>query len=337
MDLNIIWFILVAVLLTGYAALDGFDLGVGIISLFTKNPEDRRILMNSIGPVWDGNEVWILTGGGAIFAAFPHVYATVFSGFYLALMLLLLVMILRAISMEFRSKVDSASWQLLWDRVFGVSSLLIALLLGVALGNIAQGLPIDVDKNLRINLFQLLTPYPLVIGLLTVSLFTLHGAYFALNKTENSLQNSIKSLAQTNYWVFLVLYAIATILTFVMNPKLLTNFNNFPLWYVVPVLGLVLILLLPSTVNKQNFKMSFAYSFSIIVILMTTFAIGLFPNMVPAHNPENSLTIYNASSSQMTLTVMLIIALIGMPAVVAYTIWINKVFRGKVVIDETSY
>ena len=337
MDLNIIWFILVAILLTGYAALDGFDLGVGIISLFTKKSEDRRILMNSIGPLWDGNEVWILTGGGAIFAAFPHVYATVFSGFYVALMLLLLVMILRAVSMEFRSKVESPDWQLIWDRIFGLSSLLIALLLGVALGNIAQGLPVDLDKNIRINLFQLLTPYPLIIGLLSVVLFTLHGALFALNKTENDLQNNIKAFAQKTYWVFLILYGLATVFTFVMVPQLLTNFNNFPVWYVFPLIGLALILLLPSQIRKNNYKMAFSYSFLTIVMMMATFAIGLFPNMVPAHDPANSLTIYNSSSSQMTLTVMLIIALIGMPAVVGYTIWINKVFRGKVTIDDTSY
>ncbi len=337
MDLNIIWFILVAVLLTGYAALDGFDLGVGILSLFTKKSDDRRILMNSIGPLWDGNEVWILTGGGAIFAAFPHVYATVFSGFYLALMLLLFGMIFRAISMEFRSKVESTNWQLIWDRAFGVSSLLIALLLGVALGNIAQGLPVDIDKNIRINLFQLLTPYPLVIGLLTVLLFSMHGALFALNKTGNALQSAIKEFAQKSYWVFLILYGIATLLTFVIVPQLVNNFNSFPVWYLVPLIGLTLILLIPSQLKKSNYKMAFTYSFLIIVMMMTTFAIGLFPNMVPAHDPVNSLNIYNSSSSQMTLTVMLIIALIGMPAVVGYTIWVNKVFRGKVVIDETSY
>jgi len=337
MDLNIIWFILVAVLLTGYAALDGFDLGVGIISLFTKKPEDRRILMNSIGPVWDGNEVWLLTGGGAIFAAFPHVYATVFSGFYLALMLLLLFMILRAVSMEFRSKVESADWQLIWDRAFGISSLVIALLLGVALGNIAQGLPVDLDKNIRINLFQLLTPYPLVIGLLTVVLFTLHGASFALNKTGDELQSNLKTLAQKTYWIFLILYGLATILTFVIVPQLITNFNSFPVWYIFPLIGLALILLYPNQIKKNNYKMAFTYSFLTIVMMMATFAIGLFPNMVPAHDPANSLTIYNASSSQMTLTVMLIIALIGMPAVIGYTIWVNKVFRGKVTIDDTSY
>lgn len=337
MDLNIVWFILVAVLLTGYAALDGFDLGVGILSLFTKKSEDRRILMNSIGPIWDGNEVWILTGGGAIFAAFPHVYATVFSGFYLALMLLLLGMIFRAISMEFRSKVESINWQIFWDRAFGISSLIIALLLGVALGNVAQGLPVDVDKNIRINLFQLLTPYPLVIGLLTVVLFTLHGALFALNKTGNMLQTTIKEFAQKIYWVFLILYGIATLLTFVMVPDLITNFNSFAVWYLIPIIGLALILLIPSQLKKNNYKMSFTYSFIIIIMMMATFAIGLFPNMVPANDPANSLTIYNASSSQMTLTIMLIIALIGMPAVVGYTIWINKVFRGKVVIDESSY
>ena len=338
MDLNIIWFMLVTVLLTGYAVLDGFDLGVGIASLFTKKSEDKRILMNSIGPLWDGNEVWLLTGGGALFAAFPHVYATVFSGFYLALMLVLLVMILRGISLEFRSKVDSESWSRLWEIIFGISSLLLTLLLGVALGNVGQGLPVEADMNMRINLFQLLTPYPILVGLLTIALFTLHGTYFALNKTEGELNANLKAFAGKIYWVFVALFIVVTAATYFMAPGLVKNFNAFPVWYIIPVLAFAMMLMLPKHLSKDKFKLNFTYSFIITVLLMVIFAIGLFPNFVPSTiAPEYSLNIYNSSSSQTTLTIMLVIALLGMPLVVGYTIWANKVFRGKVKIDETSY
>lgn len=338
MDLNIIWFILVALLLTGYAALDGFDLGVGISSLFIKKSEDKRIMMNSIGPHWDGNVVWLLTGGGALFAAFPHVYATVFSGFYLALMLVLLMMILRGISLEFRSKVDSVSWSRLWEFVFGIASLLLTLLLGVALGNVGQGLPVDADMNMRINLFQLLTPYPVLVGLLTIALFTLHGTFFALNKTEKELNASLKSFVGKVYWLFAILFVIVTIATFLMQPQMIKNFNSFPLWYVLPALILGMTAVLPLHLKKDKFKLAFTYSFIMTILLMVIFAVGIFPNFVPSTiSPDYTLNIYNSASSPTTHTVMLIIALIGMPFVVGYTIWANRVFRGKVKIDETSY
>jgi cytochrome d ubiquinol oxidase subunit II len=338
MDLNIIWFILVAVLLTGYAITDGYDLGVGIASLFTQKSENKRILMNAIGPHWDGNVVWLLTGGGAIFAAFPHVYASVFSGLYLALMLVLFMMILRGTSLEFRSKVESASWHNAWELIFGISSLVLALLLGVALGNVAIGLPVDVNKAIHINLFQLLMPYPVIIGLLTVLLFTLHGTLFALNKSTGELVNSLKNFFNKVYWIFLIVYILATLVTFVWNSSMIHNFNSFPVWYVIPIITLVLILLMPSQVKKDNFKMGFTYSFIIVALLMITFAIGIFPNVVPSSlDPNYSLNIYNASSSQTTLLVMLIIAIIGMPFVIGYTIWAHKVFSGKVKIEENSY
>ncbi len=338
MDLNIIWFILVAVLLTGYAITDGYDLGVGIASLFTQKSENKRILMNAIGPHWDGNVVWLLTGGGAIFAAFPHVYASVFSGLYLALMLVLLMMILRGVSLEFRSKVESESWFKTWELLFGISSLVLALLLGVALGNVAAGLPVDANKAIHINLFQLLMPYPILIGLLTVLLFTLHGTLFALNKSTGELNTSLKSFFNKVYWTFFVIYILATVATFLMNSAMLNNMNAFPVWYIIPLATLALILLLPAQVKKDNFKMGFTYSFIIVALLMVTFAIGIFPNLVPSSiDPNYSLNIYNASSSQTTLTVMLIIAIIGMPFVIGYTIWAHKVFSGKVKIEENSY
>ncbi|MCL5030614.1 MAG: cytochrome d ubiquinol oxidase subunit II, partial [Bacteroidetes bacterium] len=176
MDLNLTWFLLVGVLIIGYAILDGFDLGVGVIHLFTKDEIEKRIEMNAIGPVWDGNEVWLLTGGGALFAAFPIVYATVFSGFYIAFMLLLTALIFRAVSFEFRGKVNSSGWKKLWDLAFGLGSLLPSILFGVAIGNILRGIPINEQGNFTGSFIDLLNPYSILIGLLSLAMFIMHGA-----------------------------------------------------------------------------------------------------------------------------------------------------------------
>ncbi|CAG0942216.1 partial cytochrome bd ubiquinol oxidase subunit II, partial [Candidatus Brocadiaceae bacterium] len=177
-NLQVVWFILIGVLLTGYAILDGFDLGVGSLYLLAKGDTNRRILLNSIGPVWDGNEVWLVTGGGALFAAFPDVYATAFSGFYVAFMLLLFVLIFRAVSIEVRSKYEKAWWKSFWDKAFSVSSIVIAFLMGVAIGNIIQGIPIDATKEYVGSFFDLLNPYAIMVGITTVALFMMHGSIY---------------------------------------------------------------------------------------------------------------------------------------------------------------
>src|SRR5512138_2175246 len=191
MDLNLFWFILLGILLAGYAILDGFDLGVGILHLFVRKDEERRIFMNSIGPIWDGNEVWLVTFGGAMFAAFPDVYATVFSGFYTAFMLLLFALIFRAVSMEFRSKRPSAWWRQFWDVSFAAGSILATFLFGVAVGNAMQGMPIGPDKEFQGTTMDLLRPYPLLVGLLAVATFAMHGANFLHLKTEGELQKRV--------------------------------------------------------------------------------------------------------------------------------------------------
>ncbi len=196
LDLNITWFALIGVLLSGYAILDGFDLGVGAIYLFVKGDENRRLVLNSIGPVWDGNEVWLVTGGGALFAAFPHVYATVFSGFYNAFMLLIFVLIFRAVAIEFRSKEKAIWWRNMWDRAFSIASITIAFLMGVAIGNIVTGIPIGPDKEFAGTFWSLINPYTLIVGVTTVSLFLMHGTIYAVMKTEGELQNSIEKMDQ---------------------------------------------------------------------------------------------------------------------------------------------
>lgn len=214
-DLQIIWFILVGVLFSGYAILDGFDLGTGALQLFIKGDENRRLTLNAVGPVWDGNEVWLITGGGALFAAFPYVYASVFSGFYLAFMLLLLTLIFRAVSIEFRSKQPMKWWRRGWDTTFSISSLLAALLIGVAMGNVTKGIPLDDQGNFTGTFLSLLNPYSVLLGLTTVALFAMHGGIYLLMKTQGSLQEQIKKLLRPCVIIFtvlIILHGAATLL-----------------------------------------------------------------------------------------------------------------------------
>jgi cytochrome d ubiquinol oxidase subunit II len=338
MDLNIIWFILVGVLLTGYAILDGFDLGVGALHLLTKTDEERRISINSIGPVWDGNEVWLVTGGGALFAAFPDVYATVFSGFYIAFMLLLFVLIFRAVAIEFRSKQESKRWRGAWDIAFSVSSIVIALLMGVAIGNIIRGIPVGADKEFAGTFLGLLNPYSLLVGITTVALFTMHGAIYLVMKTEGELQNKVRTWANNTIIFFVICFVTATMATLIYYPNMITHFKDNPSFFLVAIVTMLAIANIPREINNKREFRAFLSSASTIALLLVLFAIGIFPNIVLS-NPivENSLTIYNASSSQKTLMIMLIMAIIGMPFVVAYTIIIHKIYKGKVKLDDTSY
>lgn len=338
LDLNLIWFILVGVLLTGYAVLDGFDLGVGALHLFSKGDNERRIMLNSIGPVWDGNEVWLVTGGGAMFAAFPMVYATVFSGFYIAFMLLLFALIFRAIAIEFRSKRESAVWRRSWDVSFSVASLLAALLVGVALGNIARGIPLSKDFEFAGTFFSLLKPYPLLIGVTTVALFMLHGAIYLVLKTEGELQEKARCWVRNTLFVFIASYLLSTILTLLFLPHMTAALFNYPLLSAVPLLNLLAIVSIVRETKRKREGRAFISSSVVILCLMALFGLGIFPHIVLSNpNPEYSLTIYNAASSAKTLTYMLRIALIGMPFVLAYTAVIYWIFRGKVKLDAGSY
>lgn len=337
-DLNITWFILVGVLLTGYAILDGFDLGVGALHLLVKEDTERRILINSIGPVWDGNEVWLVTGGGALFAAFPHVYATVFSGFYTAFMLLLFVLIFRAIAIEFRSKQPGARWRNSWDKAFSISSIVIALLMGVALGNIITGIPLGADKEFTGNFWTLINPYTIMVGITTVALFMMHGSIYLTMKTEGKLQDKVRDWVNNTIIFFIIMYISTTMTTLIYFPHMIEPFKQSPLLFTVALLNMVAVANIPREIHhKREFRAFFSSAASIVFLLML-FAIGIFPNVVlSSPNPEFSLTIYNAASSQKTLGIMLLIAIIGVPFVLAYTISIYWVFRGKVKIDSMSY
>lgn len=338
MDLNIIWFILVGVLFSGYAMLDGFDLGIGAIHLFTDTDEERRLMINSIGPVWDGNEVWLVTGGGALFAAFPEAYATVFSGFYLAFMLFLLALIFRAVAIEFRSKQPMKWWRQMWDIGFSVGSIFAMFLLGVAMGNIAHGVPIGSDFVYAGTFFDLLTPYPILTGITTVALFSMHGAIYGVLKTEGELHDKLRSWVRRTIIFFILMYILTTMVTLLYVPHMAEPFKNNPEFFILPLISLLAIANVPREYYHRNDFRAFLSSCVAVLALLGLFGVGIFPNMVfSTLDPANSLTIYKAASSQKTLTIMLIMAAIGMPLVVAYTSSIYWVFRGKVKLTESSY
>ncbi|HPG39838.1 MAG TPA: cytochrome d ubiquinol oxidase subunit II [bacterium] len=338
LDLNTTWFFLVGILLTGYAILDGFDLGIGALHLFTRTDQDRRIMLNSIGPIWDGNEVWLVTGGGALFAAFPEVYATAFSGFYMAFMLLLFSLIFRAVAIEFRSKKDDVLWRKVWDTSFTVSSIVAALLIGTALGNVARGIPLDGSFEYAGSFWDILNPYSLLIGITVLALFMMHGALYGIVKTEHALQKLLTRIFRSVYFVFAAAYVFITINTFLFTPHLVQPFKASPALFILPLLTVLLIVNIFVQHKKGRDLAAFLSSGAVIFTLMLTLGLGLYPNLlISSGDPANSLTIYNAASSQKTLQIMLTIALIGMPLVLFYTVIIFRIFRGKVKLDKHSY
>ena len=337
-DLNTIWFLLVGILFTGYAILDGFDFGVGILHLFVKKDEDRRILLNSIGPVWDGNEVWLVTGGGALFAAFPGAYATVFSGFYNAFMLLLAALIFRAVSIEFRSKEPGKAWRQGWDIAFSLGSFLAAFLIGVALGNITRGIPLDSQGDFIGTFTGLLNPYSLLLGVTVVALFAMHGAIFLVMKTEGELQATIKGWVPRLIGVFLILFLSFNAATFFECPDLVAVMMTRPHGFLILALDIAVALSIPRMIRKGAEFGAFLMSALTMVLLMAVLGISYFPHIVMSMpDPSNSLTIYNCASSQKTLGIMLIIAIIGIPIVLAYTVSIYWIFRGKTRLGHVGY
>jgi cytochrome d ubiquinol oxidase subunit II len=338
MSLQLVWFGLLGVLLAGYAVLDGFDFGVGILQPLARDDRERRLFVNAIGPLWDGNEVWLVTFGGALFAMFPEAYATVFSGFYMAFVLLLFALIFRAVSLEFRSKVESRTWRSIWDWGFFGSSLLAALLFGVAVGNAVGGIPLDERGVYAGGFFDLLGPYQLLVGLLSVALFAMHGAIYLFLKTEGAVQDRLGKWMWHTWGVFLVLYMLTTMLTLMRVPTATANFQHYPWAAAIVVLKVLAIANIPRCIFNGKYGQAFLSSTFVIVALVGLLGLAVFPNLVTASNdPANSLTIYNAASSSRTLTIGLIFAAIGMPFVIGYTGMIYWTFRGKVELGENSY
>jgi cytochrome d ubiquinol oxidase subunit II len=337
-DLNILWFVLLGVLLAGYAILDGFDLGVGMLHLAARSERDRRFMLNSIGPLWDGNEVWLVTFGGAMFAAFPNAYAAVFSSFYTAFMVLLFALIFRAVSIEFRSKRESSAWKRFWDCSFFGASALATFLFGVAAGNAILGIPIDAGGEFTGSFFGLVRPYTVLVGLLTVFFAVMHGAIYLYLKTEGELQQLVHRWMWRGFGLTLVCYMLVTMFTLALIPHAARNFYVHHWSWIVPVLTVLAFANIPRAIFLGRPFQAFLSSSLTIMALVFLFSFALYPNLVVSStSPDYSLTIYNAASSHKTLSVMAIIALIGMPFVLAYTAAIYWAFRGKVRIGEHSY
>ena len=327
---QILWFVLVLILFAGYALLDGFDLGIGALLPFIgKTKEEKDILINSIGPVWDGNEVWLITGGGALFAAFPHAYATAFSGFYLAMMLVLFALIFRAVSMEFRANDEERAF--IWEKAFTVGSGLAALLFGIALGNVVYGVPLDDKMEFTGSFFTLLRPVPLLFGITGFAAVLLQGAAYAVMKTEGELQKrsfrAVSILLRVN-----LITAIAYFMTMAFTFPGLTSNWVFYVAILFTLLGLAGIFF---SLKKENDSAPFwESSFSFIGLWLAVAAFH-FPNLIKASNDQNlSITVFNSSTGLPTLKLMSVIAIIGMPVVIGYTIFVYRIFKGKTKVSD---
>jgi cytochrome d ubiquinol oxidase subunit II len=334
MDLNTLWFILIGVLFAGFLVLEGFDYGVGILLPFLgKDDGERRRIINSIGPVWDGNEVWVLTAGGAMFAAFPHWYATLFSGFYLALFLMLAALILRGVAFEFRSKDKSPRWRNTWDWMIFIGSLVPALLWGVALGNLLKGVPIDASKTYVGGFFNLLNPFALIAGLTTVMVFTMHGAIFLELKSTDPVRGRARGAAMGMGRAAVLLMAAFAAGTYLWTdsiPRLGFGAGVAPIFAVLAVSAALVF------VRLRRMGLAFTMTVAAIVLFTITIFGVLFPRvMVSSLNPDWSLTIYNASSSPYTLKVMSVVALIFVPLVLLYQGWTYWVFRHRISAETT--
>lgn len=337
-DYPTLWFLVVGAVFSGYAILDGFDLGAGAWHLFFRKEQSRRIALNAIGPVWDGNEVWLVIGGGALFAGFPHVYATLFSAMYIPFMLFLLFLILRAISIEFRSKEPMLWWRKTWDITYSVASITLAIALGVVLGNVLQGMPIGADKEYSGDWLDFLNPYAILTGLTTLALFMMHGAIYLLMKTEGRLYAKLTILLKRGIIAFIILFSITSLYTLIYIPHLSDDFRGTPALFIVPILAFLSIANIPRLASKRKFRQAFFFSALSIAFLLVLVAIEVYPTiLLSTTDPAYSLDVYNAASSEKSLGIMLLFAAIGIPLVSGYTFFVYKTFAGKVELDETSY
>jgi len=337
---QIIWFVLWGVLWGVYFMLDGFVLGTGFMSGFlAKNDTERRVLINTVGPVWDGNEVWLVTAGGVTFAAFPTTYALMFSNLYTALLLLLFALIVRGVSFEFRGKMDSTGWKSGWDIAITISSFLPALLFGVAFGNIFKGIPMRNDFATATfgydgSLLTLLNPYGLLTGILFVMLFAVHGSLYAAIKTTGGLSDRAAKMAN-KLWLPLLVVAVAFLGYSYPATGLYSNYLASPLLAVIPLVAVVSLLMVKLFASKGRLHMAFLFSCLTIAFVCFTGVAGLFPNLIPSSlDPLSNLTIYNSSSSPYTLKLMAGVALIFVPIVISYKIWVYRIFRGRVTDEE---
>ncbi len=361
--LRLSWWLLMGILFIGFAITDGFDLGVAsLLNFIAKTDSEKRIVINTVGPFWEGNQVWLLLAGGAIFAAFPYVYAVSFSGFYLAMMLLLVALILRPVAFKYRSKSEKKGWRDTWDFMHFLSGFLPALLSGVAVGNVIQGISYEFDKStfsvvVYTTFLELLNPYAILIGLISVTMLFMHGSIYVCIKTEDPIQSRTHSLARFFGILFLLLYLVASFWTFkylngykIVSPIILKGASNpllkqviqlkgawgdnfrTMLWvWLAPIFTVLGAIFAIFFVNLKKYSSAFISSAISIFGTVSTVGLGLFPFILPnSLNPSQSLTLWDSSSSQKTLEVMFFAALIFVPIVLIYTSWVYRVLRGKI-------
>ena len=335
MDLNTVWFILVTILFIGFFFLEGFDYGVGILLPFVaKKDDERRAVINTIGPVWDGNEVWMITAGGAMFASFPQVYATLFSGFYLALVLMLVALILRGVAFEFRSQKENTRWRTTWDWIIFGGSLAPALLWGVAVGNLVRGVAIDANMNYWGGLFPLLNPYSILCGLVFVALFTLHGANFLSLKTVDPIKSRAEKIG-FKAWITATGLTVAFVVWSFFETDMLTKSGVNGL--IPAVLAAAALLASGYFMHLKKFGTAFIMGSLTIVFATIMVFTGLFPRiLISTIDPDFSLDIWNAAATPYTLKVMTIVAVIFVPILLAYQIWTYWVFRKRVILDPDT-
>jgi cytochrome d ubiquinol oxidase subunit II len=337
MDLHVFWFLALGVLLSVYAVLDGFDLGVGTLHLFAKTDLDRRITLNAIGPLWDGNEVWLVVFGGALFAGFPEAYGTILSSLYLPVVGLLFFLMGRAVAIEFRSKVEHPLWRGWWDFSFSAASTLTTFSFGLFAGNLILGLPLDADRHFIGTLGSLYSPYALAVGVLAVLGSAMHGALFLVLKVEGDLHSNAKRWAWVSYGLFLAAYLAVTLATLAMAPHALVNFDRFPLAWGLVGLHVLAIANVPRALHRGRLGEAFLSSCAIIAILCFLFGMAMYPNLAFGRGGDVALDVFTTSSSDGTLARMQLIALLGLPCVATYSAIVYFVFRGRVKIGKFSY
>jgi cytochrome bd ubiquinol oxidase subunit II len=332
MNLNTAWFVLLAFTLAVYAVLDGFDLGIGAIHLLLgRTREERTRLIESIGPVWNGNEVWLLGAGGSMVVAFPNLYATSFSGFYLALMLVLWLLLLRGLGIEFRHQIHHAMWEDAWDVVFSFASVLLALLFGVALGNVLRGVPFEADGEFRGTFTVLLNPFAIAGGLLSVATLALHGACWAALKMDGALQLRARGFAAVLWIASAATLAAMVAASFLTRPDFTGNFVRHPALLAWPVAALAALLTNRRAIARSNDRAAFIASSAYIATVIASVAAGLYPMLLPA-SPGNSapgLDIYNAAAPPGSLRVALVIYLLGLAIVSVYLVSVYRIWQGK--------
>ncbi|MFD1063098.1 cytochrome d ubiquinol oxidase subunit II [Winogradskyella litorisediminis] len=338
-DYPTLWFLVVGLLFSGYAILEGFDYGAGAWHLFFRKDLSRRISINAIGPLWDANQVFLVIGGGALFAGFPVMYATMLSSMYVPFMLFLVLLVLRSSAIKFRSAEKMLWWRKTWDIIYSVSNILISFLLGVVLGNVIEGFEIGENLSFQGDVFlHFLSPYAVMVGITTVALFMTQGAIFLLLKTEGRLHARLTFLLKRGMIFFIVSFSVMSLYTLIFVEGVTENFKAQPISFVLPVLALLAIANVPRLVSKKKYMNALVFSSLTMAFLLMLVAFQLYPVLLPSNiDPKYSVTIYNAASSQKSLGIMLTIVCIGSPLLAGYFLFLYRTFNGKVELDDTSY